>query len=83
MFFIRHAILVFVLLKSALHFQKSQRFPWYTHFKPYYSNIQLSHSSIETHLSFEGINDELKSMRLDTLNALLHHMVAILILHTL
>ncbi len=55
----------------------------HTHFRPYYTNIQLAHSSIETHLSFEGINDELKSMRLDTLNALLHHMIAILIFHTL
>lgn len=43
----------------------------------------VSHNSKETHLSFECINDELKSMRLDTLNAFLHNMIAILILHTL
>lgn len=36
-----------------------------------------------THLSLEGINNELQGLRLDTFNAFLHHMVPILILHTL
>lgn len=36
-----------------------------------------------THLSLEGINNELKSLRLDTFNALLYHMVPILVFHTL
>ena len=38
----------------------------------------LSH----THLSFECADDELQSGRVHTLNALLHNMVPILILHT-
>lgn len=36
-----------------------------------------------THLSLESINDELESMGLHTLNALLYYMIPILILHAL
>lgn len=36
-----------------------------------------------THLSLEGIYDEVKRVRLDTLNTLLHYMVTVLVLHTL
>lgn len=36
-----------------------------------------------THLSLESINDELESMGLHTLDALLYHMVPVLILYTL
>lgn len=36
-----------------------------------------------THLSFESIDDELESMGLHTLDALLYYMVPVLILHTL
>lgn len=36
-----------------------------------------------THLSLEGVDDEVQRVRLDTLDALLHHMVTILVLHTL
>ena len=35
------------------------------------------------HLALEGVDDELQGLRLDTLDALLHDMVAILVLHTL
>lgn len=43
----------------------------------------LKNKKIKTHLSLEGINNELKSLRLDTFNALLYHMVPILVFHTL
>ena len=33
-----------------------------------------------THLPFKGVDDELQLKRIDTLNTLLHHMVAICIL---
>lgn len=36
-----------------------------------------------THLSLEGVDDEVQRVGLDTLDALLHHMVTILVLHTL
>ena len=35
------------------------------------------------HLALEGVDDELQGLRLDTLDALLHHVVAVLVLHTL
>lgn len=44
---------------------------------------QLLIITTTTHLSLEGINDELQGLRLHTFDALLHHMVAILVLHTL
>lgn len=36
-----------------------------------------------THLSLEGVYDEVQRMRLDTLDTLLHHVVTVLILHAL
>lgn len=36
-----------------------------------------------SYLSLEGINNELKSLRLDTLDTFLYHMVSILVLYTL
>lgn len=35
------------------------------------------------YLSLEGVYDEVQRMRLHTLDALLHHVVAVLVLHTL
>lgn len=37
----------------------------------------------ETHLSLKGVYDEVQSVRLDTLDTLLHYMVTVLVLHTL
>lgn len=52
-----------------------------------YVNLTFNHSlwpvAMVTHLSLESINDELESMGLHTLNALLYYMVPILILHAL
>ncbi len=36
-----------------------------------------------THLSLEGVYDEVQRVRLDTLDTLLHHVVTVLVLHTL
>lgn len=36
-----------------------------------------------THLSLEGVNDEVQRVGLDALDTLLHHMVPVLVLHTL
>lgn len=36
-----------------------------------------------SYLSFEGIDNELKGLRLDALDALLYHVVSILVLHAL
>lgn len=36
-----------------------------------------------THLSLKGVDDEVKRMRLHTLDTLLHNMVTVLVLHTL
>ena len=36
-----------------------------------------------SHLALEGVDDELQGLGLDTLDTLLHHMVPVLILHTL
>jgi len=36
-----------------------------------------------THLSLKGFDDEVQRMRLDTFDTLLHHVVTVLILHTL
>lgn len=35
------------------------------------------------HLSLKGVYDEVQRVRLDALDALLHHVVAVLVLHTL
>lgn len=37
----------------------------------------------ETHLSLKGVYDEVQCVRLDTFNTLLHHVVTVLVLHTL
>lgn len=36
-----------------------------------------------THLSLEGVYDEVQRVRLDALDTLLHHVVTVLVLHTL
>lgn len=45
-------------------------------------NILCVHTK-GTHLSLEGINDEVQGVWLDTLDTLLHHVVTVLVLHTL
>lgn len=45
-------------------------------------NILCAHTE-ETHLSLKGVYDEVQRMRLDTLDALLHHVVTVLVLHAL
>lgn len=39
--------------------------------------------STRTYLSLKGVNDELQGLGLHTLDALLNHMIAILVFHTL
>lgn len=43
----------------------------------------LRASAEGTHLSLEGVDDEVQRVRLDTFDTLLHNVVTVLVLHTL
>lgn len=48
-----------------------------------WGNIVCVGDESETHLSLKGVDDEVQRMRLNTLDTLLHHVVTVLVLHTL
>lgn len=45
--------------------------------------VRLTIWFLRTYLSLKSINDELQRLGLHTLNTLLHHMITILVFHTL
>lgn len=45
--------------------------------------VCVSAHTVGTHLSLKGVYDEVQCVRLDTLDTLLHHVVTVLVLHTL
>lgn len=48
-----------------------------------HKNFLLRWSATMTYLSLEGVNDKLKVLRVDTFNAFLYDVVAVLVLHAL
>ena len=54
--------------------------------RPQWSNVKIYCECAlteGTHLSLKGVYDEVQRVRLDTLDTLLHHVVTVLVLHTL
>lgn len=45
--------------------------------------VCVSAHTVGTHLSLKGVYDEVQCVRLDTFDTLLHHVVTVLVLHTL